>query len=183
MLTPPAPERTDRRTVVGRAGVAALIAVLTVGAFGPGGCTRRADTLDRPATEAAILAQVKDRIPVPVTSVTCPRTVPRGEGRSITCRAVLGGGLEVPLRVTARSDDRLAVDPLAAVIVPDTLAASVRRELQATLARPVTASCGTAVRVVAPGTVLRCPVADGKTKKTASVTIVDVDGSLRIDVR
>lgn len=166
-----------------------LVAVALVAGFAAatvlGACTRDADTLDTTATERAVARSIGRRVTVDVEEIRCPSVIPRGEGRSVTCTAVLVDGLgTLRLRVTQRGQGQaLDVELRDAVVDPADVARQLHEALVARYGRSFTVDCGPAGPAVrAPQATVRCKADDGATGRTITATVVDAAGTLSFDL-
>jgi len=149
------------------------------------GCANDADTLDTASTATQVQQVIGGRIDPDVDHVSCPKEIPRGDGKSFTCTAVLAKGLgRVRLRVTEANDgEALKIGLLDAVIDRADAAQHLHRSLVETYHRGFTVNCGAAGPVVmAPGTTFPCTAKDATSTRKVVATVADPTGTLRFDV-
>ncbi len=160
------------------AGVLALIVAV-------GACTQGAKSLDRAATERAVLAALADRV-VPVPSeVDCPANIDRGADEVVTCQALLPDQLGT-VRVEVRQrdgGDGLNVSLIDAVIDRAAVAESLHGELVEAYGRSFTVTCGEAgPEVMAPGDRFDCEASDEQGSRTVRAEVADSAGTITFDL-
>lgn len=141
--------------------------------------------LDVERSEARIRTSLARAYRLEVTAVRCPEDIPVEQGATFTCAASVEGA-RVRVEVLQRDGEgALRVEPVAAVIVTSALIDDVQKVLADRFERTDAAvSCpGPAVRVVAPGAVIRCSAVDGTERKMIAVRVRDVSGSLTYTLR
>lgn len=166
--------------MIGRAAAVVLGAGLVLAA-----CSEAADSLDTSATERAVERVVEPRLVAEVDEVTCPSPITRGDGETVTCRAVLaddGGSARV--RVIQRGDgDQVDVELLDAVVERSEVGRQLHEALVATYARSFTVDCGAdEVVVAAPGTTITCTATDDGGRREVTATVADATGTLSFDL-
>jgi hypothetical protein len=161
-----------------------LSVVLALATIFAAGCSSKAATLDRAATERAVGRAVGAQVTPAVRSTACPGDIRQKDGEVSRCTVTLAGTAG-RVRVLVRQVDgkgRLTVILQDAVLANAKVAAGLQADLAKTFGRPFTATCGNGARVVAPGAVFRCRADDGNGARQVKVTVKDPAGTVSFDV-
>ncbi len=161
-----------------------LVPVCLVAALGA--CSAGSDGYDATRVENEMRAHVVATYPsAEVGDVSCPDDVEKGEGIEVDCAATVAGQ-ELTLRVRQTDGDGNATYAQSeAVLDIAKVEESLGEELAGQLGAPVDMDCGGPdIRVVAPGRALQCIAAsDGAGESEISVTVTDIEGHVRYDVK
>ena len=147
-------------------------------------CSKAASTLDGPATEAAVGGVVADRAHTAVDRTTCPSSIRRGKGTTVSCTVRLArkaGSVRVRVR---QVDDAAKLDVvlLDAIIDNTKVTTDLERHLKASFSRSFQADCGKGVRVVKPGESFRCQARDKAGRRAVLVRVKDAAGTVAYQV-
>lgn len=162
------------------------MAALAVGLIATvGACSQGANSLDRAATERAVLATLAERMtPVP-DEVSCPANIDRGADEVVTCDAILPDGIGT-VRVDVSQRDggsSLDIDLVDAIIDRAKVATDLRRELVDAYGRTFTVSCGEAgPEVMEPGAEFDCEATDEGGSRTIRARVVNGAGTVTFDI-
>lgn len=164
--------------------VGALAVVVCVCLSVLAGCSSSPEMLDEAATERAVGRAVAAEVGPVVRSTQCAAPIEQEQGATFTCKVALKGA--GPLAVTVRQVDgegTLDVEPTAAVVAGKRVASELGASLEEQFERSFQVTCdGAAWQIRQPGSTSTCLARDKTSRRTVTVTVTDVAGTLSFAV-